>query len=217
MGLRNDFVRGQNQQLVVTGIAKEVRNINSIKEFYNILNAISSNIDTNMTTDQMLSFYEVGKNILTNSIQSDEFITIEKTYLTGYDLYINSRYTFQYYNSSLKSIINAMKVNLEITEPDAATTFDFSIKDVYEKSIIGKSYSGSQTKIETIPNFVNRTRSYAESWANGKSIAVTYQEVTELDDKFDATKEDGVIVSQSVRATTLLDTVNSITLYVIKK
>ena len=218
LGVRNDFVRGQNQQLVVTGIAKEIKNIRSVPDFYDIIDAVSSNIDTNITTNQLLSFYEVAKNILMTALSSnDDFITIERTYLTGYDLLIDGRYTFQYYDSSLKAIVEAMKYNLELEEPDHITTFDFSVKETYEKSVIGRTYSSTQPKIETLPNFVGKTKAEVQAWANSKSIAVVYQNVSVGNNLFDETKGDDVIVSQSVRATTLLDKITTVTFYVNQK
>ncbi len=218
LGVRNDFVRGQNQQLVVTGIAKEIKNIRSVPDFYDIIDAVSSNIDTNITTNQLLSFYEVAKNILMTALSSnDDFITIERTYLTGYDLKIDGRYTFQYYDSSLKAIVEAMKYNLELEEPDHITTFDFSVKETYEKSVIGRTYSSTQPKIETLPNFVGKTKAEVQAWANSKSIAVVYQNVSVGNNLFDETKGDDVIVSQSVRATTLLDKITTVTFYVNQK
>ena len=61
---------------------KQIRNIN---DFYNVLNAISKNLDTNMSTKEMLNFYNVGKSIMTTNNSLD----IQKTFLAGYSLTIN--------------------------------------------------------------------------------------------------------------------------------
>lgn len=217
-GVRNDFIRGQNQQLVVGGIAKSIKGINSVKEFYNILDAISQNIDTNMTTDKLLSFYEVGKNIIAKSLNNEsDFINIERTYLTGYDLYINDRYTFQYYKESLDAIIKIMKYNLELKDPEMITTFNFSAKDIYEKQIIGKTYTSNQARLETMPSLIGKTKSYVDTWALANGITVTYNYIEFGNSLYDATKLNGTVISQSIKSTTLLDNITNITIGIIKK
>ena len=49
-GTRNDFVRGQNQQLVIRGIINKMKNIKSINKLYEVLDAISISLDTNLTS-----------------------------------------------------------------------------------------------------------------------------------------------------------------------
>ena len=63
----NDFVRGQNQQLVVQGILNKAKSIRNIDTLYKLLDTISNNMETNMTTNEILSFYNVGKGILNKS------------------------------------------------------------------------------------------------------------------------------------------------------
>lgn len=136
--VRADFDRVQHQQLIVEAIVKKAKDIRSVNGFYKILDAISDNVDTNMTTDQMLSFYEVGKDILKNKLNGENsFISIEKTELTGYSRTIDGAYTFQYYKDSINQINNLMKVNLEKTKPTLIKTFSFSAKSPYEVKLIG--------------------------------------------------------------------------------
>ncbi len=217
-GVRNDFVRGQNQQLVVGGIAKSVRSINSPKEFYSILEAISQNIDTNISTNKLLSFYEVAKDIIAKSLNNEtDFINIERTYLTGYDLYINTRYTFQYYKESLNAIIDAMKYNLELEEPKMITTFNFSAKDIYEKQVIGKTYSSNQERIKTMPSLIGKSKLYVDNWALENNITITYNYISLGNSLYDAILDNNTVVSQSIKATTLLDGITNITIGIIKK
>lgn len=136
--VRADFDRVQHQQLIVEAIVKKAKDIRSVNGFYKILDAISNNVDTNMTTDQMLSFYEVGKDVLKNKLNGENsFISIEKTELTGYSRTIDEAYTFQYYKDSINQINNLMKVNLEKTKPTLIKTFSFSAKSPYEVKLIG--------------------------------------------------------------------------------
>ncbi len=215
---RNDFKRGQNQQLVVSGIANSIKNIDSVNKFYDILDAISQTIDTNMSTDKLLSFYEVAKEIVAKSLNNEtDFINIEKTYLTGYDLTINNRYTFQYYTTSLNAIIKAMKYNLELAEPDMVKTFDFSIKDTYEKQVIGKTYVSNQTILKTMPSLIGKTKEYVDNWGLENNITITYTSIEVGNSLYDDTLANDIVVSQSIKSTTLLEGITNITIGIIKK
>lgn len=114
----SDFKRVEHQQAIVTAIANKVKTIRNINTFYKVLNAVSNNMDTNMETNQMLNFYNVGKNILLKSnFGEGEFLSIQKTFLSGYDQTVYqgyNMYTYQYYEESLAEIVKAMKVNLEL-------------------------------------------------------------------------------------------------------
>ncbi|HOP65629.1 MAG TPA: LCP family protein [Bacilli bacterium] len=215
---RNDFTRGQNQQLVVTGIAKSIKNIDSVNEFYEILDAISQNIDTNMTTNQILSFYEVAKEIVAKSLNdTTDFINIERTYLITKNQYINSSSMELYYPKSLEEIVNLMKYNLELEDPDMVTTFDFSANEIYEKKVVGKTYAGGVTLENTMPKLIGKTKEYVDSWAAQNNITVTYTNIEIGNDLFDETKDDGTVVSQSIKETYLLNNITSVTIGIIKK
>mgnify|MGYP005746602157 CR=1 FL=1 len=131
-----DFARGQNQQLVVEGMLKQLKNINSATDFYDILTAISKNIDTNLTTNQILSLYNVGKRMM---FSDDSTFNIQKTFLRGYDQYVGGMYTFQYYKGSLADIIEVMEINLGIKKATPVKEFSFSINDEYERYVAGDS------------------------------------------------------------------------------
>lgn len=145
--LYGDFQRVQHQQLVVEAMIQKAKNIRSVSDFYAILDAISNNIETNMETETMLDFYNVGKNILVNS--SIDNINIKKTYLTGSDSHVfipslNSNvYVFQYSRESLAEIVKEMKIDLELEDAESVKEFDFSVNNIYEIPIIGKKYLGS--------------------------------------------------------------------------
>lgn len=215
---RNDFIRGQNQQLVVSAIAKSVKKINTVKDFYNILDVISESIDTNMTTNQMLSFYNVAKDIIAKSLNNDtDFINIERTYLITGNQYINSRSMELYYPKSLQEIVNLMKYNLELEDPDMIKTFDFSIKNVYEKRTVGKTYEGGVIYEKTMPNLIGQNKTAADTWALNNDITINYINIEEGNPLYDETKADGTIVNQSIKSTYLLNGITNITISIIKK
>ena len=209
----SDFKRIEHQQTVVTAIANKAKNIRDINTLYKVLNAVANNIDTNMSTKQILNFYNVAKNALINNTSEDEFINIQKTYLTGYDLtlYINgsSTYTYQYYEESLKEIVNAMKENLEIIKPELIKEFNFSVNEPYNQVVIGKNYY-SVKRNETLPNFKDRNVQYVESWVNERNISLNVK-YTESNSCVNDT-----VLNQSVHNGTLVSTITSLSIDVCK-
>ncbi len=217
-----DFQRVQNQQLVVESMIASVKNIRSVEDFYTILNDVANNVDTNMSTTQILSLYNVLKNILINKLNDSASLSIQKTYLTGYDLtmYMPSTrsyvYTFQYYRKSLEDIVRAMKVNLELEQEKTIKTFSFSINEPYEKYIAGKTYYNENHR-ELLPNFVGQSKSYAENWVLDKEIDLKFEEVDESHEYFNSSYSNGQIIMQSAHHGQLVDRLKELKLYIITK
>lgn len=136
----NDFIRGQNQQQIVKATVNKLKNIRSLSEIYDILDIVGDNIDTNIDKDTMITGFDTFKNIIFNSknINSDDFIGTQRLYLSGSDNMINGIYYFEYSSQSLKEIVDAMKINLEIKKPEMDKEFSFSINNPYEDVQIGK-------------------------------------------------------------------------------
>ncbi len=207
---RGDFQRVEHQQMVVEAMVNKLKNINNLDDFYKVLEDITKNIDTNMTTEQILSLYDVAKNILLNS--KDSKLSIQKTYLSGYDLsmymdnYRSYIYTFQYYKNSLQDIVDAMKVNLELEAPKPIKTFSFDINEPYELSVIGKSVYNEKRR-ELLPNFIESSREYVESWARERNISLNVQ--TE-----DSTLPNGQVITQDRHVGLLVDKLTTLTITV---
>lgn len=198
-----DFQRGQNQQLVVEGMIGSLKNVKSVEDFYKILDTIGKNMDTNMTTEEMLSFYNIGKNLLLKS--GDVNLNITKTFLTGYDQYItvgNSKsYTFQYYKQSLAEIVKAMKINLGLLEKEEIKTFNFDLNTPYEKKIIGKTYYSDEQRVSLMPNLSSYTLDEAKAWASRNGFTLTVKEALVESETY----TDGQIINQSLKEGSLLE------------
>ena len=184
-GTRNDFVRGQNQQLVIHGIINKVKKINSIGDVYSILDSISNNLDTNMSRETILSFYNVVKDIMTTKRDKDgELVSIQKLFLSGSDQIIyDERSHLELYNyipnqSSKSQIVNAMKVNLGLKKEKNETSFSYTIGEDYETNVIGKNPTASTTLYTLIPDFSSYSRSKAENWAANHGFTIIWNEVS---------------------------------------
>ena len=218
--LTGDFQRVQHQQLVVQGLLSSLKNVKDVEQLYKILEDISKNIDTNMSTSQILSLYNVGKNIMLNNYSKNSTLSITKTYLTGYDLTIylpsvgSYTYTFQYYKNSLKEITDAMKINLEIIKPEPIKTFSFSANEVYEPKVVGQTYY-DEAKSATLPNFTGYSKAQMEQYSSSNGISVNYKSVSKGDSLYNASLENGTVVSQYPYMGALLSDVDTITIYII--
>lgn len=140
---RGDLDRGNNQQLLLKALLNEAKNIRSINQIMEMITTISKNLDTNMTTNQILSLYNILKDIVKSGHNNQEnIIPIQKLELVGKGEMIydeNSKLTLWNYvlnNKSIKEISQAMNDNLNGEK--LIKTFDYSIKDGYTQKSIGK-------------------------------------------------------------------------------
>ncbi len=148
----NDFVRGQNQQTVVKAILNKIKQKGDLATVYKLLDVVSSNMETNMTTNEILSLYNIGKDVIAKSTGSniDDVIGIQKLYLSGYgtmSIYDTTMgmylYNYVLYQESLDAVVSAMKVNLGLEEPVMEKDFSFDIDEEYEQVVIGERSSGT--------------------------------------------------------------------------
>lgn len=182
-GTRNDFVRGQNQQLVIKGLMQKVKNLSSIDQVYAILDSISKNLDTNMETETILSFYNIAKDIITRSNNNQELITIEQLSLSGVGQTIyDERSKLQLWNyipneESKKDIIKAMKINLELEEQELIKEFTYSLSEPYKTNITGKGPYSNTTTYDLLPDLTQYTMINAQSWALKNNITLSFEYV----------------------------------------
>ena len=209
-----DFQRVQMQQLVVEAMANRAKTIRNVNDFYKVLDAVSDNIATNMTTKEMLNLYNVFKSTMADA-NNGQIINIQKTYLTGYGLtmYVENLgmnvYTFQYYEQSLAEIVKALKVNLELEKTSPIKTFSFSANTPYEVKYIGEKYY-AQEQLETIKNWVGTDYEEAKAWCEQRNIQVIKNSIYPDSELYSTDYSDGTIVTQSVAKGKLTKDVSSI-------
>ena len=216
----SDLDRIRHQQQVVEAIAQKALQFSSIKDLQDILNAISNNIATNMTTDTILSGYNVIKNMVSNVLSGEDLLNINKAYLETYSLsvYVPSMGTTTsaqgYYTSSLEDIKHALKVTLGEEEEDVIKTFSFSVNEPYEIYSPGKGLrSGTSSKL--LPSFIDSTVTEAEEFCNENGIDFNIVYVDPGDSHYNSNVNVGLIGDQSSPINVLLSTVNELTVYVV--
>lgn len=193
---KNDFVRGQNQQKIIVSILDKLKEIKNINEIYSILDLLSNNLETNMSTGQILSLYNIGKTML---IDKNSKFSLDPLYLEGrgemvyYTSFKKLLYVFHYNRDSLKDIVHAMNINLEKENPNIIKETSFSINKPYQKVTIGKGPYSKVYTINTLDNFVNQKSSVAKSWAEKNNINIVIKEV-----EVNKESENDIVKSQNI-------------------
>ena len=142
--VNGDFGRNAHQQELIIAMVNKMKNIKNVKTFMNILNTVSNSIDTNLTTKQMLSFYDIAKDLMKNANENAQIINIDQLYLEGaskmiYDKSVKMKlYNYIPNEYSRQDIVKAMKNNLKVGKYEHIKSFNFSINKLYEKEIVGK-------------------------------------------------------------------------------
>lgn len=196
-----DFGRAQHQQEIVMALVNKMKGITEVSKFMEILNTISNSLDTNLTTKQILSFYNIAKDIIKKSLSADEadLVNIQQLYLEGTGQMIydeRARMVLWDYipnKNSVKDIIRAMKENLELVEHEEVTEFHFSINEPYEKEVIGSGPYKSGNAYSLLPDFTGDSEATARATASRLGISVVFKGTG------------GYVVSQSQPANRRLD------------
>ncbi len=177
-----DFGRAKHQQEIIMALINKMKNITEVSKFMDIFNTVSNSVDTNLTTKQILSFYNVGKDIIKKSLSSDDadLVNIQQLYLQGTGQMIYDErakmvlWDYIPNKSSRKDIIQAMKENLELVDHTNITKFHFSINEPYEKVVIGEGPYKTGSGYTLLPDFTGDTESQARATAAQYGISVSF-------------------------------------------
>ena len=208
-GLFNDFVRNEMQQEIIKAIVTKVKTINSIDKFQEILNKLSSRVNTNMGSNTILSFY----NFLVNSNKN---IHMENMKLAGSDQYIQVSwfktpiYFYVPNKESIAELKDYMAFNLSNNSKRKVDfSFDYDPDVNYTVKQIGAGPYLTNYKHNLLPDFTKTTQDEAEKFLKLHNIKYTivYKNST----------INGKVLSQSVEANTKLENVKSINLTISKK
>lgn len=208
--LASDLARNRHQQQIVEALAKKIMEVSSFSDFEKLLDVVGKNIATNLSTTQILSFYQTLKNMLLQGLKGNDFINIQKTYLEVYNLPVMiggmQLSALGYYDNSLQAIHDALEVNLGIKNEEMVKTFSYDYNEEYSSPVIGKGVRGG-TKEATVPNFIGKTISEAESWAANNGITISKS--------FTCSEGvPGIISNQSVSAGTLTRSISYMVIYI---
>lgn len=205
----SDIARNQHQQQVIEAMAQQLKGIRTLSDFEKILKTVEKNIETNMTPQQILSFYNVGKDMLANT--STTTLSIKKTYLSYYNLnpYLPRSgmrtSALGYYQESLDAITKLMRVNLGLEKEEVVKTFSISYNEDYTTPIVGKGLTGGG-KLELLPSFIGDNQFDANAWCQLHSLSCSFEAQ-------ESALEYGTIVDQSAHEGELVKSLSTITFY----
>lgn len=177
-----DFGRNKHQQEVVLAIIDKIKEIRDVSKFNQILNTISNSMDTNLTPSQMLSFYNVLKDMISTNSSSNKakLINVEQLKIVGTNQMIfDERANMKLWNFipnplSVKDDTNAMKSNLGLIPHKEITTFKFSLAHPYEKEVIGSGPYRSVSGYSLLPSFIGLSKGAAKTRAQQYGINLSF-------------------------------------------
>lgn len=204
----NDFIRGEHQQEVVTSLLNKFKDIKDLNTVYGLLDTISNNMVTNMSTDQILSLYNVFKDVASKSTGMDDMalvLGIQRLKLNGSDARIVdyggtnlSLYNYVLYDDSVKAVSNAIKENLGKKKTQVVKKFSFDVNTPYKEKVIGEGITGTRS-LTLLPSFVGESVSYVRSYCSQHGISLNVK------------GGDGYVLSQTVPSGANVEDVKSIT------
>lgn len=215
--LQSDIARNRHQQQIVEALARKVASPSNINKFEELLNAVTKNMKTNMERKQMLSFYDVLKEMVLKSFSNGDFVKIDKTFLEYYNLPVRHGNmvlsAIGYYPDSLNAIVNLMKANLELEDKDIVKTFSFDSNEEYVTKVTGQGIT-TGGRLETLPNFTNQATSVAEEWAFNHNIELHTEFVDNTSPYYNPSALPGMIANQSIGYATLINDITELTVYI---
>jgi polyisoprenyl-teichoic acid--peptidoglycan teichoic acid transferase len=112
----SDIYRGLRQQEILKAIINKGTSINSLTKLSDIISAVGSNMETNLTFNNMKSFV--------NYVINDKSINFETLALEGSDSTINEAYYYQLDEQSLENVKLMLQTHLNgnTTDLTAAET-----------------------------------------------------------------------------------------------
>ena len=216
----SDLDRIRHQQQVVEAIANKALGFSSVANLQDILNAVSNNIATNMDINTILSGYSVIKSMVSNVLNGEDMLSINKAYLETYSLPVyvpsmgNTTSAQGYFEDSLEDIRHALKVTLGEEDEDEIKTFSFSVNEEYETYSPGKG-KRSERSSEVLPSFIGKTVTEAEDYCSENGIVCNIEYVDPGSEHYNSSVNVGLIGDQSVPISTFLGNITDITFYVV--
>ncbi len=210
-GNRSDFVRAENQQKVVQGILNKVKGYTSINKIEELLKIVSKNLDTNMSEKTIFSFYNIAKDVMISSSNSD-ILSIQRLEIVGWGQTIYDETSkLQLWNyvpnkRSTEDVKEAIKINLGLKKHELIKTFTYSWKEEYTQKIPGKGPYSIYTTYDLLKDFTNMNITDVELWAEKNDITLVIEEVEKVGYK------NGTVVNQEYPVNKRLDLIPDRTL-----
>lgn len=221
-GTRNDYTRGKNQMKVILGIINSATKINDPNKIVSLLESVKSNFQTNITSKDLLSLYNLAKSIVVSD--NSNLVNVQRMQLSGYSVwgsvYEPSSKSYPAvtipYSGSIKDIKTEISANLNNSKITAIKKISFDLNNLYKDTIIGQG-KYSESRIATLKDVSSYSVSSIKDYASSNGLKLKFID--------SSTKETVSIYDWSTYSfnyqvehkDTILEQVNTLTIYVKKK
>ena len=221
-GDRSDYTRGKNQIKVIQGIIEKAAKLKDPNQALEILEKIDKNFQTNVTTNDILSLYDLGKSLVISN--NTNLINIKRLQLTGKGvwgkIYEESSKSYPAvtipYQESINAIKKEININLDKLTQLPIKNITFDLNKPYESEIIGLG-NYSNINIQTLKDLskynITQIKQYAQSINKDLKI-IDYDTNQEVNIN---NYNEYNFQSQKEHKDIILDQIQSITIYVKKQ
>lgn len=221
-GDRSDYTRGKNQIKVIQGIIEKAAKLKDPNQALEILEKIDKNFQTNVTTNDILSLYDLGKSLVISN--NTNLINIKRLQLTGKGvwgkIYEESSKSYPAvtipYQESINAIKKEININLDKLTQLPIKNITFDLNKPYESEIIGLG-NYSNINIQTLKDLskynITQIKQYAQS-INKELKIIDYDTNQEVNIN---NYNEYNFHSQKEHKDIILDQIQSITIYVKKQ
>ncbi len=127
----NDLERGKRQQMILQSLMKEAFSLKSVSKYGDLIDAVGDNMKTNMTFNQMKSFFEYAKGGIPD---------VESINLLGADDMSTGVYYYMLDEENLNNVKQDLQRHLEV-EPSSSLVNDESYSTNISESADESSFS----------------------------------------------------------------------------
>ncbi len=221
-GTRNDYTRGKNEMRVILGIVNSAIKIKDPNKIVEILTVIKSNFQTNITTKDLLSLYDLAKSIVISD--STNLVNIQRMQLNGWSgwKYIYDPQSKSYpaviipYKGSINDIKNEMNINLGKSKATLVKKTSFDLNNLYKETIIG-SGSYSESKLPVLKDVSKYTVDQIKSYASSNGLTLKFIDVDTKQEVHLSSFGEYKFYSQKEHKDILLELVSTLTINVKKQ
>ena len=220
-GNRNDYTRGKNQMKVILGIANAGTKLNDPNTAIEILETISSNFQTNVTTKEILSLYDLAKSLVISD--NTNLINIQRMQLKGYSayglIYDTTSKNYPAVTIPYKGSINDIKkeINNNLSNKVYSTkTISFDINKPYEDTVIGTG-NYSESRIATLKDLSKSSVQSMKEYASDNNLTIKFIDY-DTDETVDINDfSEYYFHSQKEHKDIILNQLSTLTIYVRKR
>lgn len=221
-GTRNDYTRGKNEMRVIMGVVNAGIKIKDPNKIVDVLTQIKSNFQTNITTKDLLSLYNLAKSIVIND--STNLVNIQRMQLNGWSgwKYIYDPSSKSYpaviipYKGSINDIKKEININLGKSKATLVKKTSFDLNNLYKETIIG-SGSYSESKMPVLKNVANYSVDQIKNYAASNNLTLKFIDVDTKQQVNLSSWGEYKFYSQKEHKDTILDLVKTLTINVKKQ